>query len=220
MEAKTFHTTVPVSYQLSYWQHRPDGIDEPSPLVIFLHGSGERGDDLDLVTVHGPAKQAKSGQQLPFVLVAPQCPADSWWTWQLEALDALLDELLADHTIDPDRVYLTGLSMGGIGAWEYAIRHPERLAALVPICGATGHWNAGRLTRVPIWAFHNTDDPAVPIDGTTAIVEELRRAGGDVRATINATGGHDAWSAAYDDPALYEWMLQQRRRPAAESADR
>lgn len=204
---------MPRPYHLNYWWHRPDGLAEPSPLVLFLHGAGERGADLDLVAVHGPPQQARAGRRLPFLLAAPQCPADSWWTWQAEALDALLDDLLATYPIDPDRIYLTGLSMGAIGAWDLAAHYPGRFAAMVPICGAAGRWMTANLIGLPIWAFHNEDDPAVPVAGTTGIVEALRERGGDVRATINPTGGHDAWTAAYDDPAVYDWMLQQRRQP-------
>jgi predicted peptidase len=211
MEAKRFQAAVSRSYDLPYWLHRPDELAEPSPLVLFLHGAGERGDDLDRVAVHGPPKQVAAGQQLPFILAAPQCPTDSWWTWQEEALDALLDELLTTHPVDPERVYLTGLSMGGIGAWQLAARYPERFAAVVPICGNAGPWMARRLVGLPIWAFHNEDDPVVPVTGTTRMVAALEQLGGDVRATIKPTGGHDSWTAAYDDPALYDWMLGQRR---------
>ncbi|QGN33830.1 alpha/beta fold hydrolase [Microlunatus sp. Gsoil 973] len=211
MEAKRFQAAVSRSYDLPYWLHRPDELAEPSPLVLFLHGAGERGDDLDRVAVHGPPKQIAAGQQLPFILAAPQCPTDSWWTWQEEALDALLDELLTTHPVDPERVYLTGLSMGGIGAWQLAARYPERFAAVVPICGNAGPWMARRLVGLPIWAFHNEDDPVVPVTGTTRMVAALEQLGGDVRATIKPTGGHDSWTAAYDDPALYDWMLGQRR---------
>ena len=182
------------------------------PLVLFLHGSGERGDDLDLVRVHGPAKQASDGTALPFALAAPQCPAGSWWHWQEEALIGLLDELLATQPIDPDRVYLTGLSMGGIGTWDLAARYSDRFAAIAPICGWAGPWMAGLLKDMPIWAFHNADDEAVAVDGTTRIAAAIEAAGGTIRTTINPTGGHNAWTAAYDDPELYEWLLAQRRR--------
>jgi predicted peptidase len=212
VEVQRLRATVPRTYDLSYWLHRPERLAEPSPLVLFLHGAGERGDDLDLVAVHGPPKQAKAGRSLPFMLAAPHCPADSWWSWQLEALDALLDDLLKAHPIDPSRVYLTGLSMGGMGVWELAARYPDRFAALVPICGSAGPWLAGRVAGLPVWAFHNEDDQAVPVTGTTKIIEVLRKHDGDVRATINPTGGHDAWTAAYDDPALYDWLLRQRRK--------
>jgi predicted peptidase len=206
--------TVPRSYDLGYLQYWPD-TDAPAPLVIFLHGAGERGDDLDLLTVHGPPKQAMAGEQLPFGLVAPQCPEDSWWTWQAEAVLALLDETLATRNVDPDRVYLTGLSMGGMGTWDIAARYPQRFAAILPICGSSGRWFARRLATMPIWAFHNADDPAVPVEGTTEMVAAVEQAGGTPRMTVNPTGGHDAWTAAYDDPEVYAWLLRQRRgRPA------
>lgn len=200
-----------VRYELPYLLAEPEGIDGPWPVVLFLHGAGERGDDLDLVAVHGPPKQLREGRRLPFLMVAPQCPQDSWWNWQTEALIALLDEIQADHPVDPDRIYLTGLSMGGMGTWELATRYPERFAALIPICGVGGRWFAPRLARTPIWAFHNEDDQVVPVTGTTQMVAAVNAAGGDARMTINPTGGHDSWTAAYDDPELYAWMLEQRR---------
>ena len=203
---------MPEDYDLGYWFHRPDGLTEPMPLVLFLHGAGERGDDLELVRVHGPTKQAYEGQELPFALLAPQCPADSWWHWHERDVMALLDRIMETQPVDPDRVYLTGLSMGGFGTWDLAARHPDRFAAAVPICGWGDGWLVGRLVGLPIWAFHNEDDPVVEVSGTTRLAEQLRNAGGTIKATINPTGGHDAWTAAYDDPALYEWMLAQRRR--------
>jgi predicted peptidase len=211
MEQRQLKVETSVSYDLSYLLAEPDEVAEPWPVVLFLHGAGERGDDLDLVTLHGPPKQARAGQQLPFLMVAPQCPDGSWWNWQTEALIALLDEIQAGHPVDPDRIYLTGLSMGGIGVWELAARYPDRFAALVPICGIGGPWFASRLARTPIWAFHNEDDQAVPVSGTTQVVEAIRAAGGEARMTIKPTGGHDSWTAAYDDPQLYAWMLEQHR---------
>lgn len=211
MEAKRFTSTVQRRHDLGYLFDWPEGLAEPAPLVIFLHGAGERGDDLDLVRVHGPAKQATAGAVLPFALVAPQCPADSWWTWQQESILALLDELQDSLPIDPDRVYLTGLSMGGAGTWDLAARCPERFAAIVPICGIGSRWMAPRIAGLPIWAVHNADDPIVDVAGTTEMAEAVRAAGGEIRTTINPTGGHDAWTAAYDDPELYDWLLAQRR---------
>lgn len=197
---------------LSYLLHRPDDAAERLPLVIFLHGAGERGDDLDRVTVHGPPRQVTDGRRLPFVMAAPQCPTDSRWEDHQESLTGLIDELLATLPIDPDRVYLTGLSMGGSGTWSLAARQSDRFAAIAPICGRGDPATAEQLTGLPIWAFHNADDPVVPVAGTTGIVEAIAAAGGDVRATINETGGHDAWTAAYDDPELYAWLLRHRRQ--------
>ena len=210
MSEERLQVGVTRSYDLAYLRYWPE-TDGPVPLVIFLHGAGERGDDLDLLTVHGPPEQALSGQRLPFALLAPQCPEDSWWTRQSEAVIALLDDTLQQRNVDPDRIYLTGLSMGGMGTWDIAARHPERFAAIVPICGNSGRWFAQRLVTMPIWAFHNADDPVVPVAGTTEMVAAIEQAGGRPRMTINPTGGHDAWTAAYDDPELYAWLLRQHR---------
>jgi predicted peptidase len=211
MEQRQLKVDTSVRYDLPYLLAEPDQVAEPWPVVLFLHGAGERGDDLDLVTFHGPPMQARAGQQLPFLLVAPQCPEDSWWNWQTEALIALLDEIKANHPVDPGRIYLTGLSMGGMGVWELAARYPDRFAALIPICGIGGPWFASRLAEIPVWAFHNEDDQAVPVSGTTEVVEAIKAAGGNARMTIKPTGGHDSWTAAYDDPQLYAWMLEQHR---------
>lgn len=218
MDAKRLETTVDRSYQLRYLLQRPSEADRPLPLVIFLHGAGERGDDLDLVTAHGPARQAAEGRDLPFLLAAPQCPADSWWSWQAEAVIALLDRLLAEEPVDPDRVYLTGLSMGGYGTWDIGGRFTERFAALVPICGGGPFWAARRLASIPVWAFHNADDPVVPVSQTERMISALEEAGGRPRSTISPTGGHDAWTAAYDDPQLYDWLLRQRRSGPVDNA--
>lgn len=197
---------------LDYLIAEPFDAAEPWPVVLFLHGSGERGDDLDLVKLHGPPMQAAAGRHLPFLLVAPQCPADHWWTWLQDELLSLLDEIERDFPVDHDRVYLTGLSMGGIGSWELALRHPNRFAAVVPICGASQPWLAPRLRNVPVWAFHNAEDNDVPARGTREMVAAVQAAGGTATATIYDAAGHDAWTAAYDDPKLYPWLLEQRRR--------
>lgn len=217
MERRQLRTEVTRAVELDYLIAEPSGLSEPWPLLLFLHGAGERGDDLDLVAVHGPPKQAAAGTPLPFLMVAPQCPAGSWWTWQTDALLALLTEIIDSYPVAADRVYLTGLSMGGIGAWDLAARRPDLFAAVVPICGDGRRYLVPGLTSTPIWAFHNSDDPLVPVQGTLDLVEGVREAGGDVRATINTIGGHDAWTAAYDDPELYRWMLDQRRDGGPES---
>lgn len=211
MDQRHLSTEVTRTVELDYLIAEPAGLAEPWPLVLFLHGAGERGNDLDLVAVHGPPKQVAAGATLPFLLVAPQCPDGHWWDWESDALLALVSEVMAGHPVDPDRVYLTGLSMGGSGSWDLACRRPDLFAAVAPICGRGRRPMASRLVTTPIWAIHNSDDPVVPVEGTLDMIEAVREAGGDVRATINTTGGHDAWTAAYDDPELYSWLLEQRR---------
>ncbi|MFC7623069.1 alpha/beta hydrolase-fold protein [Microlunatus sp. GCM10028923] len=211
MDRRRLRAEISRTDELDYLIFTPARIPEPWPLLLFLHGSGERGDDLDLVTVHGPPKLAAEGGELPYLLVAPQCPAESWWTWHQDALIALLDEVEAEFPVDPSRIYLTGLSMGGIGSWELAIRHPGRFAALVPICGASQPWLARRLRDVPVRAFHNAHDESVPARGTSDMVAAVQQAGGQAEATIYDARGHDAWTNAYQDPELTRWLLAQRR---------
>jgi len=153
------------------------------------------------------------------VVLSPQCPTGSWWTDHLDALVALLDETSERFDIDDNRVYVTGLSMGGEGAWALAACAPERLAALAPVCGMSRPERAPLHARVPTWAFHGTDDPVVPVRHTVDMVRALERAAGAPILTLYEGVGHDSWSAAYDDASgLYAWLLEQRRppRPAAD----
>ncbi len=180
------------------------------PVILFLHGSGERGTDLPKVSSHGPLKVAKAGKiDLPFILVAPQCPARIWWNpWQL--LD-LLDEVAAKYPVDPDRIYLTGLSMGGFGSWSLACLAPERFAAVAPICGGGDPADAARLKELPVWVVHGGQDPTVPPELSADMVEALRALPGRVRFTVYPEAGHDSWSAFYASPEFYRWLLRQRR---------
>ncbi len=186
-----------------------------SPLMVFLHGMGERGADLSLVARHGPPKLAERGHGFPFVLVAPQCPPGSAWVFQTDALRALLKEVIALYAIDTSRIYLTGLSMGGAGTWHLAAEHPRAFAAIVPICGrampALGFPERVKvLMDLPIWVFHGAQDKTVPIRESRVLVDALREAGSGVRFTVYPKAAHDSWTKTYANPKLYEWLLQQR----------
>ena len=193
--------------------HLPPGAEKPGgkrwPTILFLHGAGERGDDLKLVEIHGPPKLVKTRRDFPFIGIAPQCPRRSWWTAPL--LDDLFREMLAKYPIDPDRVYLTGLSMGGYGSWALACEYPGRFAAVVPICGGGDPRDVARLKDIPIWVFHGGKDGVVPVARSEAMVAALRKVGGRVRFTVYPEASHNSWAAAYADPKLYEWLLAQRR---------
>ncbi len=182
------------------------------PLMLFLHGAGERGDDLNLVKTHGPPKLIEAGKQFPFVVVSPQCPKDR--TWQATELTALVDEILAKTKIDRDRIYVTGLSMGGFGTWLLAAYTPDRFAAIVPICGGGEVISVRRLTQLPVWAFHGAKDLVVPLKRSEDMVEALKKNGGNAKLTIYPEAGHDSWTATYDNPELYDWLLAQKRKPA------
>jgi predicted peptidase len=207
--------------RLDYLLHVPAGAapDGGWPLVLFLHGAGERGRDLDLVKREGLPRVVASDPGLGFVTVAPQCPPGATWQPCARTVLLLLDHVLATRTIDTGRVYLTGISMGGYGTWALAATNPDRFAAIVPICGG-GLRSLGfpdkvrELVRVPVWAFHGALDDIVPPDESRRLVDVLAAAGGDVRFTLYPDLGHDSWSRTYADPELYAWLLSHRRRPA------
>lgn len=179
------------------------------PLIVFLHGSGERGDDLEKVKVHGPPKMLETRKDFPFIVVSPQAPRNS--IWDSAMLDALLDELLAQLPVDRDRIYLTGLSLGGYGTWGTAIDFPNRFAAIAPVCGAGDVADACRLKHLPIWAFHGEKDTVVSLKDDQDMVDAVRACGGNIRFTVYKNTGHDAWTATYANPELYEWFLQHKR---------
>jgi predicted peptidase len=204
---------------LPYLLHLPEDYDsDPErrwPLVLFLHGAGERGCDLDSVACHGIPKLAEAGREFPFVIATPQCPESSQWVAEVTTLAGLLDDVAAGYRIDPSRVYATGLSMGGFGTWSLAVRYPERFAAIAPICGGLWHQGVDRIRRLPVWAFHGEEDKTVPIEFTETIVAGLEALGADVRFTRYPGVEHDSWTRTYDNPDLYDWLLAQRRTDRA-----
>ena len=189
------------------------------PLLLFLHGAGERGDDVSRVAFHGPPKLIREAtMELPFIVVAPQVPEDR--IWSVRFLDALLEEIARTHSVDEDRVYVTGLSMGGYGTWELAMEFPHRFAAIVPISGGGTMPGACTLRHLPVWAFHGALDEVVPPFHTEDFVERLRACEGHMRYTRYEDAGHDAWTRTYANPELYEWLLSHRRgRPAPRVPD-
>ena len=187
-------------------------------MILFLHGAGERGANLNLVKVHGPPKIVQQQPDFPFIVVSPQCPSGLWWTnsVQLDALNELLDAVIAECAVDVERVYLTGLSMGGYGAWHYALSKPSRFAAIVPIAGGYEHGsdevpdNICDLEDLPIWVFHGAEDDVVLPRQSEVLVNALRACPSEVRFTLYSGATHDeSWKLAYADPELYEWLLAQ-----------
>ena len=197
---------------LRCWLYLPRGYAaaaRPWPLVVFMHGSGERGTELDRVKAHGPPKHAARGIDYPFVLVSPQL--DDGQHWQPIALHLMLPVLLQRLRVDPDRVIATGLSLGGIGAWDWATAYPGDLAAIAPVCGYGDSDDVCRAAHLPVRAYHGADDTVVPIGLERESVEALRACGGQVEHIVYPGVGLDAWNPAYEDPALVPWMLAQRR---------
>jgi predicted peptidase len=181
------------------------------PLILFLHGAGERGDDLELIKQHGIAKIVEEQPDFPFIAVSPQCPADAMWWEYLPTLEATVNQVAAEYAVDEQRIYLTGLSMGGYGTWGLAMTYPDLFAAVAPICGGGIPESAMIIRDIPVWAFHGAEDPAVPLEASQRMVDALQDVGGNVRFTVYPGVGHDSWTQTYEDPELYEWFLQHSR---------
>ena len=208
--AEHFEATITKQVKLNYLLRKPKDYDpnKKYPLLIFLHGRGEQGTDLQRVKIHGPWKKVEE-LGLPMLIVAPQSPKDQWW--DTDALEALTLDLIDKLNVDEDRVYLTGLSMGGGGTWRLAARRPDLFAAIVPICGHGVPSKAGSFKHLPIWVFHGKRDRTVYLHETTRMVEALHAEDIEPRVTIYPEAGHDSWSETYNNPKVYEWLLEQRR---------
>lgn len=216
--AHTFSRRIMRRISLDYLLHLPPGYahQDRFPLILFLHGSDERGANLALVKQHGIPNVIERWSDFPFAVVSPQCPEHTTWMMQADALLLLLDDVMRRYAVDPARVYLTGLSMGGYGAWYLGSEHPERFAAVVPVCGGFDGLlgypeRVCGLCDTPVWAFHGAKDKIVPPSESRALVRMLRRCGGNVRLTIYPDAGHDCWTRAYAEPELYAWLARQRR---------
>ncbi len=207
------------AYQLfiphSLSEQRAGGDVRMWPLMIFLHGSGERGDDIAKVKVHGPPKHADRNRHFPFILISPLLPSDK--DWDIVKLERILNHALMTLPVDPDRVYLTGLSRGGHATWRWGAAAPGRFAALAPVAGRGDPSAACELKDMPVWAFHGDRDDVVEPEGSFAMARAIRACGGgEGRLTIYPDLGHNSWDPAYSDPTLYLWLLSQRRRQGAD----
>ena len=200
----TSNIEVDLNYQL-YTPSPPISEKGPLPLLLFLHGMGERGNDLSLVELHGPPRLIRSGTDFPFIVAAPQCPMGK--VWQIEPLIALLNALIEDHDVDQSRIYVTGLSMGGAATWALANACPGRFAAIAPICGPFTMVDPENLKGTPTWCFHGAIDETVSVNDSLRMARWLRESGADIRLTLYPEAGHDCWTEAYEGDELYQWFL-------------
>ncbi len=220
--ASHFQFKPAAARDVKYLVYLPEGYDKDSgkkwPLMLFLHGAGERGTDVQRVGIHGPMKLVKQGKQFPFIIVAPLCPEHEYWS--PDVLLQLLDHVMAEYAVDTHRVYLTGLSMGGYGTWGLGLMHPEKFAAIAPICGggaAIGPILSSRekpqeFKSLGIWAFHGAKDTTVPVEESENLVKIIKKLGAtDVQLTIYPEAQHDSWTATYNNPEFYEWLLKHHR---------
>jgi len=200
--------TRPLFY-LNYTPQSYSVKESPKPLLLFLHGRGECGNDLELVKKWGPPKLVQAENDFPFVVISPQCASPGW---DVVALKGLVDHITNTMNVDRQRVYVSGLSMGGYGTWKFVANYPEIVAAAVPICGGGHAGTADKLKHVPIWAFHGDADSVVPISESRSIVEAVKEAGGEkIKLTIYEGVHHNSWVQTYANPEVYRWLLSQRR---------
>ncbi len=202
--------------KIQYYLYFPEAYetekDVTFPLLLFLHGGGESGEKLSAVKANGPPKLIVEGKQFPFIILAPQNPYKKKW-WNTRAVMQLLDTVLAQNRVDPNRIYLTGLSRGGGAAWELAVQYPEKFAAMAVVCGMAPVPYATWIDKdMPIWVFHGTADESIPFSESDDMVKKLRELGHPVRFTAYKGGGHNAWDQAYNTPGLYDWFMEQERK--------
>ncbi|GKU78075.1 alpha/beta hydrolase-fold protein [Paenibacillus sp. L3-i20] len=182
------------------------------PLILFLHGLHRRGEDLSMLDGYGVIPIAEVSEHFPFLVVTPQCPEESRWTEQHDALLPLLDHIITNYRVDPESIYLTGFSMGGNGTWDLAAYYPERFAAIAPVSGWYQPELAAKLKDIPIWTFHGSDDDIIPIACMDEMVAALQEVNGDIRSTTFPALKHNIINETYSNPAFYEWLLQYKRK--------
>jgi predicted peptidase len=217
--------------KLLYRLMKPEAYDASKkyPLVVFLHGAGERGNDNEKQLVHGVPQFAskENREKYPCFLIAPQCPDNVKWVdvdWSADSHKSpakmtdpsrltieLIEKLVKDFPIDSKRIYITGLSMGGYGVWDLAARRPDLFAAAVPVCGGADLADAEKLKTMPIWAFHGAKDTAVKPSRSRNMIAALEKAGGHPKYTEYPDVGHDSWNPAYKDPELFKWLFGQKK---------
>ncbi len=203
---------IPRTASYNYLLFLPEHYEtqEQWPTILFLHGAGERGSNLEDVKRHGMARIVEEQSDFPFIVASPQCPRGQYWSVPL--LSTLVDEVKSTYRVDPDRVYLTGISMGGYGTWRLAAAQPHQFAAIAPICGGGNPDSACILKNLPVWAFHGARDNIVPLSESEVMVKALEACGGNVKFTVYPDADHDSWTQTYNNPQLYEWFLQHQRQ--------
>lgn len=177
------------------------------PLLVFLHGSGESGTDLNKVKVHGPPKLVEQGRKFPFIIVSPQATNG----WQPTVLAGMIRDIKSKLRVNAERVYLTGLSMGGFGTWKLAMEYPEEFAAIAPICGGGDTAKIYRLENMAVWNFHGAKDNAVPLSASEKMMDALKHYNKNAKFTIYPDAGHDSWTETYNNDEFYTWLLAQKR---------
>ncbi|MDR2955279.1 MAG: dienelactone hydrolase family protein [Prevotella sp.] len=208
---QTAHTIIldKMNYLLQLPEGYNDEIQKDWPLMVFLHGAGETGDDVEKVKLLGPPRKIADGYKYPFIVVSPQSPEHGW---NADFVRRLVLDLQKRYRIDEDRTYLTGLSMGGFGTWRTAQSYPELFAAIIPICGGGDSYNPWSLENMPVWCFHGDKDDVVDIKYSQGMIDSLKPYNNpNVKFTVYPGVGHDSWTETYNNEDVYKWMLSHKR---------
>ncbi|MGQ1909687.1 prolyl oligopeptidase family serine peptidase [Marinifilum sp. RC60d5] len=197
---------------IKYLEYFPEIIEgkDKLPLLIFLHGMGERGNDLNKLKVHGPPSFLDNKKDFPFITISPQCPDTVYWNEEI--LLPFYEEIINKYPIDKDRIYITGLSMGGFGTWGSIVAKPNLFAAAAPICGGGNPNKLEAVKSMPIWVFHGAKDNVVPIIRSQEMVDRLKKLGSKVKFTIYPKADHNSWTITYANPELYKWFLSHKKK--------
>jgi len=213
---KTLSVDMNRSHQLKYLIYLPkDYLTKKYPLVLFLHGAGERGTNLKDIEIHGLPKLVKNGKKFPFIIIAPQCPLNLWWSDPLpvELLSKLVNDIVMKYGIHKNNVFCTGLSMGGYGTLALSIKNPKLFSAIIPICGGVdikNFFDILNLKDLPIWLFHGDKDEVIPLENSQSIYKVLKLVNKNIKLTVYKGVDHNSWDRAYDDNELYKWMLSHK----------
>ena len=213
---KTLSVDMNRSHQLKYLIYLPkDYLTKKYPLVLFLHGAGERGTNLKDIEIHGLPKLVRNGKKFPFIIIAPQCPLNLWWSDPLpvELLSKLVNDIVMKYGIHKNNVFCTGLSMGGYGTLALSIKNPKLFSAIIPICGGMdikNFFDILNLKDLPIWLFHGDKDEVIPLENSQSIYKVLKPVNKNIKLTVYKGVDHNSWDRAYDDNELYKWMLSHK----------
>lgn len=211
-------TNSSLQYQLILPERYEAKPEQRWPLVLFLHGAGERGEDFSKIYRHNPMRRILQGWNLEAIMLVPLCPElppELWWDARLPLVNQLLDRIQAQYRVDPDRISVTGFSMGAFGTMAVVGRDPSHFAAAAPICGGADFRQAYRVgkAKLPIWIFHGDADPIIPLGEAHHIVDVLKHAGHDqFKLTIYPGVDHDSWNQTYAQDEFWQWLLSQHRR--------
>lgn len=209
-QQKSYSTEISVTTKTNYLLYEPENKTGKMPLLVFLHGGGESGNDIEKVKKHGPPMLVEKGKKFPFYILSPQNPHERGF-WDDRAVNTLIDKILDQYPIDETRIYVAGLSRGGYGAWRLAMNYPDKFAAMIVICGASAPKNyASRIKDIPIWVFHGEKDQTIPVSESIDMVNALKEEGAEVKLTLYPDAKHDSWTETFNNDEIYEWLLMHK----------